>query len=154
MCHERLLCVSRKCQGYFKEVFQVEGNFKDVSRKYQEWCGGVLTQGTCSHWPALQPGSQWCLRSFNHVTTDQYWPRVCWLKPVLSDWIITAISISSTAAIKSCRLSELLGYFLGFFCWTTTDKLEFTDWSQVNRMHGCGEIAIFRQRMRIWKSVP
>ena len=27
------------------------------------------------------------------------------------------------------------------------DKLEFTDWSQVNWMFGCGEIAIFRQRM-------
>ena len=31
-----------------------------------------------------------------------------------------------------------------FFYWTTTDKLEFTDWSQVNRMNGCGENAIFR----------
>ena len=30
----------------------------------------------------------------------------------------------------------------GFFYWTTTDKLEFTDWSQVNRMFICGEIAI------------
>ena len=35
----------------------------------------------------------------------------------------------------------------GFFSyWTTMDKLEFTDWSQVNRMNGCGEKAIFRWR--------
>ena len=29
------------------------------------------------------------------------------------------------------------------------DKLEFTYWSQVNRIFGFGEIAIFRQRMII-----
>ena len=34
-----------------------------------------------------------------------------------------------------------------FFYWTTTNKLKFTDWSQVNQMLSCGEIAIFRQRM-------
>ena len=43
---------------------------------------------------------------------------------------------------------------LGFFYGTTTDKLKFTDWFQVNRMLDCGEIAIFRQRMMIWISVP
>ena len=32
--------------------------------------------------------------------------------------------------------------------------IEFTDWSQVNRMFGCGEIVIFLPRMMIWKSVP
>ena len=41
-----------------------------------------------------------------------------------------------------------------FFYWTTTDKLEFTDWSEVNQMFGCGWIAIFRQRMMIWKMCP
>ena len=30
-----------------------------------------------------------------------------------------------------------------FFHWTTTDKIEFTDWSQVNQKFGCREIAIF-----------
>ena len=30
----------------------------------------------------------------------------------------------------------------GFFYWTTTDKLKFTDWTQVNRMFGSGEIAV------------
>ena len=42
------------------------------------------------------------------------------------------------------------------FCWaaatklrTATDKLELTDWSQVNWMFGSGEIAIFRQRSMI-----
>ena len=38
-----------------------------------------------------------------------------------------------------------------FFHWTTTDKLEFTDWAKVNQMFGCGEITIFRQRMKISK---
>ena len=33
-----------------------------------------------------------------------------------------------------------------FFYWTTTDKLEFTDWSEVHRRLGSGEIAIFRLR--------
>ena len=32
-----------------------------------------------------------------------------------------------------------------FFYWTTMDKLELTDWSQVNRLFGHGEITIFRQ---------
>ena len=27
--------------------------------------------------------------------------------------------------------------------WTTKDKLKFTDWTQVNRMFGSGEIAVF-----------
>ena len=30
----------------------------------------------------------------------------------------------------------------GFLYWPTTDKLEFTDWSKVSRMFGCGEIVI------------
>ena len=35
---------------------------------------------------------------------------------------------------------------LSFFCyWTTTDRLEFTDWSEVQQRFGSGEIAIFRQ---------
>ena len=33
----------------------------------------------------------------------------------------------------------------GFFYWTTMDKLEFTDWSEVQRWFGSGEIMIFRQ---------
>ena len=38
-----------------------------------------------------------------------------------------------------------------FFCWTTTDKLEFTDCSEseVQRRFGSVEIAIFRHRMMI-----
>ena len=32
-------------------------------------------------------------------------------------------------------------------------KGQTQDWSQVNRMLGCGEIAIFQPRMMIWKSV-
>ena len=31
-----------------------------------------------------------------------------------------------------------------FFYWTTTDKLKFTNWSQVNWMSGCGENVNFR----------
>ena len=34
---------------------------------------------------------------------------------------------------------------LFLFYWTTTDKLEFTDWSEVQRRFSSGEIAIFRQ---------
>ena len=34
-----------------------------------------------------------------------------------------------------------------FFYWTSTDKLEFTDCSQVNQMFGCAAIVISRQRM-------
>ena len=30
-----------------------------------------------------------------------------------------------------------------FFYWTTMDKLEFTDWSEVQRGFGSGEIAVF-----------
>ena len=41
---------------------------------------------------------------------------------------------------------------LWFFS-TGPDKIKFTDWFQVNQMLGCGEIAIFRPRMMIWKSV-
>ena len=33
---------------------------------------------------------------------------------------------------------------LVFFYWTTTAKLEFTDWSRVHSMFRCGENAIFR----------
>ena len=36
-----------------------------------------------------------------------------------------------------------------FFYLTTTDKLEFTDWSRVNRIFGCGENGILRWRMMI-----
>ena len=35
------------------------------------------------------------------------------------------------------------------FSWTATDKLEFTDWSDVQWRFGSGEIAIFRKRMII-----
>ena len=31
------------------------------------------------------------------------------------------------------------------FYWTTTDKLKFADWSQVNQMFGSGEIGYIRQ---------
>ena len=41
-----------------------------------------------------------------------------------------------------------------FLYWTTTDKLEFTDWSQVKRMFGCGKIQIFQQRMIIASPPP
>ena len=34
---------------------------------------------------------------------------------------------------------------LVFFYWITTDKLEFTDWSEVEQRFGSGEIAIFGQ---------
>ena len=37
----------------------------------------------------------------------------------------------------------------GFFYLTATDKLEFTDWSQVTRMFGCVEIAIFPVLTRV-----
>ena len=33
--------------------------------------------------------------------------------------------------------------------WTTMDKLEFIDWSEVQRRFGFGEIAIFQQRMMV-----
>ena len=36
-----------------------------------------------------------------------------------------------------------------FSSWITTDKLEFTDWSRVQRMFHCGEKAILRWRMLI-----
>ena len=36
-----------------------------------------------------------------------------------------------------------------FFYWTTTDKLEFTDWSWVKRIFRCGENAILRWRRMI-----
>ena len=36
-----------------------------------------------------------------------------------------------------------------FLYWITTDKLEFSDWSQVNWVFGCGEITMFRQRVMI-----
>ena len=42
------------------------------------------------------------------------------------------------------RLSALI-----FFYWTTMDKFEFTDWSEVQWMLGSGEIVIFRQRIII-----
>ena len=35
------------------------------------------------------------------------------------------------------------------FYWSTTDKLEYTDWLKVNQMMGCGDMAIFLQRMII-----
>ena len=38
---------------------------------------------------------------------------------------------------------------LWFFYWTTTDKLKFTEWSEVQQKFGSGETAIFRQRMMI-----
>ena len=41
-----------------------------------------------------------------------------------------------------------------FFYWTTTGKLEFTDWSEVQRRLGSKEIAIFRQRMIIASPPP
>ena len=41
---------------------------------------------------------------------------------------------------------------LVFYYWTTTDKLKFTDWSEVQRMFGSEEIAIFRQWMIITPS--
>ena len=34
------------------------------------------------------------------------------------------------------------------------DKLEFADWSEVQRRIGCREIAIFRQRMMIKPPLP
>ena len=39
-----------------------------------------------------------------------------------------------------------------FFYWTTTDKLEFTDWGEVQRRFGSGEIAIFPipERVKRW----
>ena len=36
-----------------------------------------------------------------------------------------------------------------FFYWTTTDKLGFTDLSEVQKRFGTGEIVISRQRMMI-----
>ena len=42
-----------------------------------------------------------------------------------------------------CRATTIKPSALVFFYWTTTDKLKFIDWSQVKRMFGCGEIAIF-----------
>ena len=36
-----------------------------------------------------------------------------------------------------------------FFKWSTTDELEFEDWSKVNQMFVCGEITIFLQRLMI-----
>ena len=35
----------------------------------------------------------------------------------------------------------------GFFSWIATDKLEFRDWSVVQRRLGSGEIAFFQQRI-------
>ena len=43
------------------------------------------------------------------------------------------------------RLNRERQSALVFFYWTTTDKLEFADWSEVQRKIGSGEIAIFRQ---------
>jgi len=59
------------------------------------------------------------------------------------------LELCRTAMIKPRQIERS-----DFFYWTTTDKLKFTDWSHVNRMLGCGDIMIFRQRMRIWKSGP
>ena len=53
------------------------------------------------------------------------------------------LELCRTAMIKPRQIERSV-----FFYWTTTDKLEFTDWFQVNRMLGCGEIAIFRPRMK------
>ena len=53
-----------------------------------------------------------------------------------------AFKLGWTAKIKPRQIERS-----GFFYWTTTDKLEFTDWSQVNRMFSCGEIVIFWHRM-------
>ena len=41
-----------------------------------------------------------------------------------------------------------------FFYWTTTDKLEFTDWSRVHRIFGCGKNVILWWRMMIVPSPP
>ena len=41
-----------------------------------------------------------------------------------------------------------------FFCWNTSDKHEVSDWSKVNRMFGCGEIVILREKMMIRKNAP
>ena len=60
------------------------------------------------------------------------------------------LELCRTVMIKP-RQIERSGFF---FFWTTTDKLEFTDWSQVKWMLGCGEIEIFRPRMMIWNNVP
>ena len=38
-------------------------------------------------------------------------------------------------------LMHLCTNFVLVFYWTTMDKLEFTDWSQVNWIFDCGEIA-------------
>ena len=41
-----------------------------------------------------------------------------------------------------------------FFYWTPMDKLEFTDWSEVQHMFSSGEIAIYLQRMIIMPPTP
>ena len=46
-------------------------------------------------------------------------------------------------------LTQLCTIFVLVFNWTTMDKLEFTDGSEVQRRFGSGEVAIFRQRMII-----
>ena len=56
----------------------------------------------------------------------------------------SAFELFRTATIKPRQIERS-----GFFYWTTTDKLEFTDWSEVQRRFGSGEIAIFRHRMII-----
>ena len=43
-----------------------------------------------------------------------------------------------------CRATTIKPSTLVFFYWTTTDKLEFTDWSQVNQMNDCRENTIFQ----------
>ena len=68
--------------------------------------------------------------------------------------IIKIMEIINTS--KIFRIIEILGQIECSVCsyWTTMDKREFTHWSEVNRMFGCGEIAIFQQRMTIWKMRP
>ena len=43
--------------------------------------------------------------------------------------------------LKLCRAAKVVPRQIEDY-WTTTDKLEFTDWSWVHCMFGCGEIVI------------
>ena len=60
---------------------------------------------------------------------------------------------ASSNFVEPPRLHQGKYSTLVFFYWTKTDRLKFGDWSEVNRIFGCGEIMIYWQRMMIWKKV-